>query len=129
MYNVHRLQFLVLFADGNSFLVHFSVKACKYFDQGRGECPFNEKCFYKHAYPDGRIASPKPRRRRRQRQNANGELDLIEQIILWDFLEERELRERIALELGIEDMFQDIFLGSGWDSDSDSDYSDLDFFL
>ncbi|KAG9508606.1 E3 ubiquitin-protein ligase makorin-1 [Fragariocoptes setiger] len=42
-----------------------SSKPCKYFDQGRSECPFAGSCFYKHAYPDGRPADlgvPKPRR-------------------------------------------------------------------
>src|SRR6218665_1654631 len=52
----------------NAYLVSFpySKKPCKYFDKGRGECPFNEKCFYLHANPDGSIASPKPTYRRRR---------------------------------------------------------------
>lgn len=40
-----------------------SKKPCKYFDQGRGTCPFGGKCFYMHAYPDGTRAEPdKPRK-------------------------------------------------------------------
>ncbi|XP_013375671.1 PREDICTED: LOW QUALITY PROTEIN: E3 ubiquitin-protein ligase makorin-1-like [Chinchilla lanigera] len=38
-----------------------SNKACRYFDEGRGSCPFGRNCFYKHAYPDeldGRRAGP-----------------------------------------------------------------------
>ncbi len=54
-------------------------KPCKYFDEGRGECPFNENCFYKHAYPDGRPASPKPIRRR-QRRNEDGDIEIIQQV-------------------------------------------------
>src|SRR6218665_2148965 len=52
----------------NAYLVSFpySKKPCKYFDKGRGECPFNEKCFYLHAHSDGRIASPKLAYRRRR---------------------------------------------------------------
>lgn len=43
--------------------LNFSKKACKYFDQGRGTCPFGGKCLYLHAYPDGTIADPeKPRK-------------------------------------------------------------------
>jgi len=42
----------------------FSKKHCKHFNRGKGKCPFNEKCFYLHAYPDGRVASPRPVRRR-----------------------------------------------------------------
>nr|CAD7394931.1 unnamed protein product [Timema cristinae] len=46
-------------------------KECKYFKSGKGTCPFGNKCFYRHAYPDGTtvdVGPPKgnPRRRRRQ---------------------------------------------------------------
>ena len=57
-------------------------KPCKYFDEGKGDCPFNENCFYKHAYPDGRPASPKPQRRR-QRKNGDGDLDIIGEVMPW----------------------------------------------
>lgn len=57
--------------DDKDKLIHdykeaLRAKPCKYFDEGRGECPFAGSCFYKHAYPDGRLAemgTPKPRRR------------------------------------------------------------------
>ncbi|XP_063570390.1 LOW QUALITY PROTEIN: E3 ubiquitin-protein ligase makorin-1-like [Pongo abelii] len=35
-----------------------SNKACRYFDEGRGSCPFGRNCFYKHAYPDGLTEEP-----------------------------------------------------------------------
>ncbi|KAM8973529.1 E3 ubiquitin-protein ligase makorin-1 isoform 2-T2 [Pelodytes ibericus] len=61
------------------------TKSCRYFDEGRGTCPFGGNCFYKHAYPDGRIEEPQPRQKggvssryRAQRRNR-----------FWDF-EERE---------------------------------------
>ncbi|KAJ8301183.1 hypothetical protein KUTeg_020170 [Tegillarca granosa] len=92
-------------------------KACKYFDEGKGECPFNEKCFYRHAYPDGTIADPKPRQRRR-RQNAEGELDGVDRINLWDFLEERQNR---LLLLELDNLIFNLLFA---DSDSDSDYDD-----
>ncbi|XP_069484917.1 E3 ubiquitin-protein ligase makorin-1 isoform X2 [Ambystoma mexicanum] len=38
-----------------------SNKSCRYFNEGRGSCPFGGNCFYKHAYPDGRIEEPQPR--------------------------------------------------------------------
>lgn len=45
------------------FLLFFRKKACKYFEQGKGTCPFGSKCLYRHAYPDGRLAEPeKPRK-------------------------------------------------------------------
>uniref|UniRef100_H3B5Y7 RING-type E3 ubiquitin transferase n=1 Tax=Latimeria chalumnae TaxID=7897 RepID=H3B5Y7_LATCH len=40
-----------------------SNKLCRYFDEGRGKCPFGGNCFYKHAYPDGRLEEPQPQRR------------------------------------------------------------------
>lgn len=45
-------------------LVFCSKKACKYFDQGRGSCPFGAKCLYLHALPDG--TRPEPDRPRKQ---------------------------------------------------------------
>lgn len=38
-------------------------KPCRYFDQGRGSCPFGSNCFYKHAFPDGRLEEAQPQRR------------------------------------------------------------------
>ncbi|XP_045147928.1 E3 ubiquitin-protein ligase makorin-1-like [Echinops telfairi] len=35
-----------------------SDKACRYFDEGRGSCPFGGNCFYKHAYSDGHREEP-----------------------------------------------------------------------
>ncbi|XP_007948097.1 probable E3 ubiquitin-protein ligase makorin-3 [Orycteropus afer afer] len=40
-----------------------SNKPCRYFDEGRGCCPFGEHCFYKHAYPENLEEEP-------QRQDA-----------------------------------------------------------
>jgi len=64
-----------------------SKKPCKHFDQGRGQCPFGDSCFYLHAYPDGRKASPAASRRR-FRQNAEGEVSVLRQVRLWDFVDE-----------------------------------------
>lgn len=33
--------------------IYYSTKDCKYFNKGRGKCPFGNKCFYLHALPDG----------------------------------------------------------------------------
>ncbi|XP_021243808.1 E3 ubiquitin-protein ligase makorin-1 isoform X2 [Numida meleagris] len=62
-----------------------SNKPCRYFDEGRGSCPFGGNCFYKHAYPDGRQEEPqRPKvgtasRYRAQRRSR-----------FWEFIEERE---------------------------------------
>lgn len=102
------------------YKVAMSVKNCKYFNSGIGKCPFGNKCFYLHAYPDGTKADvgPPPRQRR---HNADGELEVLQQIILWDFLEERDNRLMID---ELEDFFDDFFS----DSD-DSDWSEFDFFF
>ncbi|KAK3595602.1 hypothetical protein CHS0354_009558 [Potamilus streckersoni] len=103
-----------------------STKQCRYFKQGQGECPFNDKCFYLHAYPDGTKAIPQPRKPR-HRQNANGDMDLLQQLILWDFLEERENRLLLfELEDELNDLIFNLSLGSS-DVDDDDDYSDLGF--
>jgi len=97
----------------------FSAKPCKYFKRGSGECPFNEICFYQHALPDGTIANPKPKQKRR-RQNAEGELDILQHINLWDFLEARENRNLLLeLEAELDSLILDIVF-----DDSDSDFDD-----
>ncbi|XP_061899225.1 E3 ubiquitin-protein ligase makorin-2-like [Entelurus aequoreus] len=64
-----------------------SKKACRYFDQGRGMCPFGGKCLYLHAYPDGTRAEPeKPRKQ----LSAEGNIRFMNNVRLWDFIEERE---------------------------------------
>ncbi|KAK2874570.1 hypothetical protein QQF64_003232 [Cirrhinus molitorella] len=66
-----------------------SKKPCKYFDQGRGTCPFGGKCFYMHAYADGTRAEPdKPRKQ----LSAEGNVRFLNSVRLWDFIEEREHR-------------------------------------
>ncbi|XP_041349908.1 probable E3 ubiquitin-protein ligase makorin-1 [Gigantopelta aegis] len=99
-----------------------SQKPCRYFDEGRGECPFNEKCFYLHAYPDGRVASPQPRTVRK-RKNADGEFDLVRHIQLWDFLEERDERSNLLIleEEFLSHLLLDLMLDSS-SEDSDDDF-------
>ncbi|KAJ8258647.1 hypothetical protein COCON_G00176590 [Conger conger] len=71
------------------FKTGVSKKACKYFDQGRGTCPFGGKCFYMHAYPDGTRAEPdKPRKQ----LSSEGNVRFLNSVRLWDFIEEREHR-------------------------------------
>ncbi|XP_011312505.1 E3 ubiquitin-protein ligase makorin-1 isoform X2 [Fopius arisanus] len=65
-----------------------SQKDCKYFNKGQGKCPFGNKCFYLHALPDGTKTDVGPP----ARQASNGEVDLdfLQQLLLWNFFEERE---------------------------------------
>ncbi|KAG8042085.1 hypothetical protein G9C98_000076 [Cotesia typhae] len=67
-----------------------SQKDCKYFNKGQGKCPFGNKCFYLHALPDGTKADVGPPAR--QASHSSGEIDFLQQLILWNFLEERDNR-------------------------------------
>lgn len=121
---VSTVYFKVLYLISFFIIFFFSEKPCKYFKEGQGECPFYNKCFYRHAYPDGTIAELKPRPRRR-RQDADGTLDIIERIRLWDFLEERQNRIMLLdLDEELEDLIFNLVL-AGHDTDSDR-YSDSD---
>ncbi|XP_071549728.1 E3 ubiquitin-protein ligase makorin-2 [Panulirus ornatus] len=106
-----------------------SDKPCKYFKQGEGQCPFGNKCFYLHALPDGTKKDVGPPRRRR-RFNAEGELQLyLDNMVLWDFIEEREHRlellrgsiQTLLLELELEDLADEFYFAD----DSVSEASDL----
>ena len=108
----------------------FRKKPCRHFDEGRGECPFNDSCFYKHALPDGTSAPPsKPRKR----ENADGELERVLSVSLWDFLAEDTLRREIRSQLeddleiinylALSEILEDNFLldSPGYHSSEDSD--------
>ncbi|KAJ1530609.1 hypothetical protein ONE63_005489 [Megalurothrips usitatus] len=95
-----------------------SNKQCKYFKQGRGKCPFGNKCFYLHAYPDGTKVDTGPPIRR-HRQNADGETDVL-QLFLWDFLDERDNRWLYSLD--------DLDLVAFLSGSDDSDASEIDYF-
>uniref|UniRef100_G3WBT1 E3 ubiquitin-protein ligase makorin-2 n=1 Tax=Sarcophilus harrisii TaxID=9305 RepID=G3WBT1_SARHA len=70
-------------------------KACKYFEQGKGTCPFGGKCLYLHAYPDGTRAEPeKPRKQ----LSSEGTVRFFNSVRLWDFIEDRESRHIPATE-------------------------------
>nr|B0F0H3.2 RecName: Full=E3 ubiquitin-protein ligase makorin-2; AltName: Full=RING-type E3 ubiquitin transferase makorin-2 [Xenopus laevis] len=72
-------------------------KLCKYFDQGRGTCPFGGKCLYLHSYPDGTRAQPeKPRKQ----LGSEGSVRFLNSLRLWDFIEDREQRGVPNAEVG-----------------------------
>uniref|UniRef100_A0A3P9LFS1 RING-type E3 ubiquitin transferase n=1 Tax=Oryzias latipes TaxID=8090 RepID=A0A3P9LFS1_ORYLA len=62
-------------------------KPCRYFDEGRGTCPFGSNCFYKHAFPDGRLEEAQPQRRQTGSSSRNRS---SRRTPLWDILDERE---------------------------------------
>lgn len=70
-----------------------SDKDCKYFLKGTGRCPFANKCFYKHALANGsKIDVGEPQRPNRQ-YNSLGNLEQLQSLIFWDFIEGRLLNE------------------------------------
>jgi len=83
-------------------------KECKYFNKGEGECPFGNKCFYRHAGQDGREVDVGPPKKPVRRANAEGNLTLVQRLLLYDFLEEREERLVLPLEyIELLDLFSD----------------------
>ncbi|XP_068451341.1 E3 ubiquitin-protein ligase makorin-2 [Clinocottus analis] len=78
-----------------------SKKSCKYFDQGRGSCPFGGKCLYLHAFPDGTRAEPD---RPRKQLSSEGNVRFMNSVRLWDFIEEREHRPASSLDDDITEM-------------------------
>ena len=119
---------MVICSSCHSIFYGYRQIDCKYFKKGEGDCPFNDICFYRHVYPDGRVASPKPRRRRMCR-NADAELVRMEHLVLWNMLEEVEERRRLVdnpLDVLIELTLTNLLRGGGDDdSDSSDDESDL----
>lgn len=65
-----------------------SLKDCKYFKSGVGKCPFGNKCFYLHAYPDGTKTDVGPPPRQRRAQTEDGEMDFLQvnSILIFLFL-------------------------------------------
>ncbi|XP_077957547.1 putative E3 ubiquitin-protein ligase makorin-1 isoform X3 [Gasterosteus aculeatus] len=63
------------------------TKPCRYFDEGRGTCPFGSNCFYKHAFPDGRLEEAQPQRRQTGSNSRNRN---SRRTPLWDIFDERE---------------------------------------
>ncbi|VDP14859.1 unnamed protein product [Soboliphyme baturini] len=106
-------------------------KNCKYFANGDGECPFGNKCFYRHVRPDGVVVegdSPRTVRRRMRRNNhrsAHGYGPSGDLSLLWDFLEERDHAfdggsdSSWLWDLRVEDELDVLSLD---DSDSDSEF-------
>lgn len=85
----------------SDYKVALGKKACKYFKQGKGSCPFGGACFYLHAKPDGTIVElPPPVRRRRQHQNHDGGTDITDLISLINYFGE----DTLMLEWGMDEM-------------------------
>ncbi|CAL1567341.1 unnamed protein product [Knipowitschia caucasica] len=87
------------------------TKACRYFDEGRGSCPFGSNCFYKHAFPDGRLEEALPPRQRSHRNRTTRGAPF------WDLLDSDD-EELVTFELS--EMLL-MLLAAGAEEDEDSD--------
>ncbi|XP_036325687.1 probable E3 ubiquitin-protein ligase makorin-1 [Rhagoletis pomonella] len=95
----------------NDYRVALGVKDCKYFKKGDGKCPFGNKCFYKHALPNGDLVDVGlPKRARKLHRGSNDFIDLLD-IYLWEFVEQRDYH------------WLDFLSGTSDDSD-DTDFSE-----
>ncbi|KAH8373526.1 hypothetical protein KR009_012400 [Drosophila setifemur] len=73
----------------NDYRAALGAKDCKYFKKGVGKCPFGNKCFYKHALPNGDIVDVGLPKRTRKLQTQNEIIDLLD-IYLWDYVDRRD---------------------------------------
>ncbi|XP_075163822.1 makorin 1 [Haematobia irritans] len=90
------------------------IKDCKYFKNGDGKCPFGNKCFYKHALPNGELVDVGCPKKARKIHRSNNEIINLLDIYLYEFLDQRNLN------------FLDFFTRNGDESDdssSDDDYN------
>lgn len=74
----------------NEYRSALGIKDCKYFKKGDGKCPFGNKCFYKHALPNGDLVDVGvPKRARKLHRNTDELIDLLD-IYLWEFVDQRD---------------------------------------
>lgn len=70
----------------NDYRAALGAKDCKYFQKGEGKCPFGNKCFYKHALPNGDIVDVGLPKRTRKLQSQNEIIDLLDVSIISTFI-------------------------------------------
>jgi len=107
------------------YKIALSQKNCRYYRNGEGQCPFGNKCFYRHALPDGQEVDVGPPKRI---MGADGRVPNGNQsTTLWDFVEDWEfqwmdIEEIIDIldldmeDLDIDDDSFDYWIGSGGSS-------------
>lgn len=64
-------------------------KDCKYFNKGEGKCPFGNKCFYKHALPNGVTVDVGQPQKHRKIFPDVGIMELFSDISLYEFIDNR----------------------------------------
>lgn len=107
----------------NDYKKAMGQKPCKYFKQGQGQCPFAGACFYLHARPDGTRVEMPPPRQRRVRRNGDGESESLLDVLLWNYIENRDDPE-FMFSLDLEDLLDMRELGLLTSTDDESEFSD-----
>jgi len=109
------------------YKTRLSKMSCKYFDKGRGKCPFGSACFYLHAYEDGTIAKNEepPRPKQRRVRTAANTLRAIQESLLWDFFEERESQGAFSSVIDLDEDLIIQLLRTVGDLESDDSLSDM----
>ncbi|TRY70267.1 hypothetical protein TCAL_11375 [Tigriopus californicus] len=106
------------------YRLNLNKKECKYFRRGRGECPFGNKCFYRHVDASGLAVDVGPPQTRTRRANENGDITEAQRVLMMDFLNLRDERGtrfldistefgqmlRLALEVDLEDDDDDYYV-------------------
>ncbi|XP_037935240.1 probable E3 ubiquitin-protein ligase makorin-1 isoform X2 [Teleopsis dalmanni] len=65
----------------NDYRNALGIKDCKYFKKGEGKCPFGNKCFYKHALPNGVLVDVGcPKRARKLHRSPTEIIDLLDDV-------------------------------------------------
>lgn len=62
----------------NDYRAALGAKDCKYFKKGEGKCPFGNKCFYKHALPNGEIVDVGLPKRARKLHSQSELIELLD---------------------------------------------------
>lgn len=105
-----------------------SKKDCKYFKQGRGSCPFGNKCFYMHALNDGTKVDvgPPPSLRSSLCYEMPSEVEIIQRLLMLDYLQDCPF-DGLPDELDIDDFVNMVDLSDVFSDSDDSFWSDTDF--
>ncbi|KAB0344017.1 hypothetical protein FD754_020943 [Muntiacus muntjak] len=67
----------------SNFVIQSDNKACRYFDEGHGSCPFGGNYFYRHVYPDGCREEPQRQKFIEDQENGNP-LDDKEDVVTFE---------------------------------------------
>jgi len=98
-----------------------SKKPCKYFNLGKGKCPFARHCFYLHAYPDGSVQDKSRLPIKRTVFNQDGRPEVLGV----NFLTWLDGATDDYLFSEVDDFFDFYFYDSSLDSETEFDFNSI----